>query len=163
MLSANLRLWLKTWFMYANTHPFHHPEGPFRRKGGLYTTQFLIVQQGVLSALQNSWEATSLEIHKLFHVALWGKLGCCATFFIVIVTERQLKIYETINVLYFSRLKRSCVQLKACFCQIFVPSDVVQLLIPNRSWKTRHPKTFRRKTFSLPRINGYLKPTCRWK
>lgn len=55
----------------------------FGRKGASTHSlnSFLLFSSGVLSALQNSWEATSLDICWLFHVALCGGLCCCATHF----------------------------------------------------------------------------------
>lgn len=51
-----------------------------RGGGGLYTlNSFSLFRRGALFALQNSWEATSLEICALFDLALCGRLRRCAT------------------------------------------------------------------------------------
>lgn len=96
----------------------------FSKKGGPLRIKQPIVGSGVLSALQNSWKATSLEICWLFYVAFCGRLHCCATH-TFIWTPEQHGHRATINVLYYSGLKSSCGLLKADLSQKLVPSGVI--------------------------------------
>lgn len=81
--------------------------------GGLYTVNsFTLFSSGVRSALQNSWEATSLEICWLFSVALCGGFCLCATCFIFIYVPKQRSNYAIVIFYIIPDWNLSCGPLK---------------------------------------------------